>query len=298
MFATCCLSVTVVSQTRDTQFSEMGKKLNIMQSKQVDIDKKLKKLSNASVQNKKEIQSLTNQNKDFQHDIDSLINICLNLEKAQEEDRKVLNRKIQDTNNTILFNQSTLTNRTIWGSVIAMSILVVLLITFYYLIKRIKIGASSISEVRKAQNALQSAQAKIEEESVKLDNKLLEIAEKQLPIISTTTDTMQDHSLTLKIADELVRIEMNLSRMDTSVKGYKQLAKAVQRIKDNFNANGYEIVDMLGKTYVAGMKAAVTFATDGNLENGQQIITKIIKPQINYQQQMIQAAQIEVSQPE
>ena len=55
---------------------------------------------------------------------------------------------------------------------------------------------------------------------------------------------------------------------------------------------------MLGKPYVAGIKAAVTFIIDENLEHGQQIITKIIKPQINYQQQMIQAAQIEVSQPE
>ena len=33
-----------------------------------------------------------------------------------------------------------------------------------------------------------------------------------------------------------------------------------------------------------------------NMEQGQQIITGIIKPQINYQGQMIQAAQITVSQ--
>ena len=108
--------------------------------------------------------------------------------------------------------------------------------------------------------------------------------------------TKIDHSLALKVADEIIRIELNLSRMDSSIKGYKQLAKAVQRIKDNFQANGYEIIDMLGKPYVAGMKAAVTFVTDESLEKGQQIISKIIKPQINYQQQMIQAAEIEVSQ--
>ena len=86
--------------------------------------------------------------------------------------------------------------------------------------------------------------------------------------------------------------------MDSSVKGYKQLSKAVERIKNNFLANGYEIVDMLGKQYIPGIKAAVTFVTDENLEEGKQIITKIIKPQINYHQQMIQAAEIEVSQSE
>ena len=62
--------------------------------------------------------------------------------------------------------------------------------------------------------------------------------------------------------------------------------------------NDYEIVDMLGKPYQAGMKAAVTFVTDDTLEPGQQIISRIIKPQVNYKQVMIQAAQIEVSQAE
>ena len=54
---------------------------------------------------------------------------------------------------------------------------------------------------------------------------------------------------------------------------------------------------MLGKQYAPGMKAAVTFVTDETLEAGQQIITRIINPQVNYKI-MIQAAQIEVSQSE
>ena len=183
-------------------------------------------------------------------------------------------------------------------------LLLLLSLTISFLIyillhKRIKVDKSSIDEVCKAQDALHAAHIKMQEESVKLDNKMIELFERQMataPVSIAKTEI--DHSLALKVADEIVRIEMNLSRMDASVKGYKQLTKAVQRIKDNFNANGYEIVDMLGKTYNAGMKAAVTFITDENFEPGQQIITKIIKPQINYQQQMIQAAQIEVSQPE
>ena len=105
-----------------------------------------------------------------------------------------------------------------------------------------------------------------------------------------------DHSLALKVADEIVRIELNMSRMDSSIKGYKQLAKAVERIKDNFKANGYEIVDMLGKPYNEGMKVIANFVVDEDLEEGKQIITGITKPQINYNGQMIQAAQITVSQ--
>ena len=139
----------------------------------------------------------------------------------------------------------------------------------------------------------------MQEESVKLDSKLVELLDKKIEATPALISNEQtDHTLALKVADEIVRIETNLSRMDTSVKGYKQLAKAVERIRTNFLANGYEIVDMLGKSYIQGMKAAVTFVTDDSLESGIQIISKIIKPQINYKQEMIQAAQIEVSQAE
>lgn len=84
--------------------------------------------------------------------------------------------------------------------------------------------------------------------------------------------------------------------MDESVKGYKQLKKAVDRIRTNFLANGYEIVEMLGKAYSEGMKASVNFETDESLKEGEQKITGIIKPQINYKGKMIQTAQITVSQ--
>lgn len=298
VFAVCCSVITVVGQTKDIENSTIEQKLNVIQSKQVELDKKLQKLSAVSSKSKHDIQTLLQHNKDLCENIDSLKLVCENLEKVRAIDRVSINEKIQDTNNAVASNRSSVENRTLWGGVIITILLLALLVTSYYLTKRIKQGTSSIDEVRKAQDALQSAQTKMQEESVKLDNKLIELFEKQMPSASDTTSTQIEHSLALKVADEIVRIEMNLSRMDSSVKGYKQLSKAVQRIKDNFNANGYEIVDMLGKAYVVGMKAAVTFVTDENLKSEQQLITKIIKPQINYQQQMIQAAQIEVSQPE
>lgn len=53
---------------------------------------------------------------------------------------------------------------------------------------------------------------------------------------------------------------------------------------------------MLGKPYNEGMKVVANFVVDENLKEGQQIISGIIKPQINYNGQMIQSAQITVSQ--
>ena len=105
-----------------------------------------------------------------------------------------------------------------------------------------------------------------------------------------------DHSLVLKVADEIIRIEANLSKMDPSVKGFKQISKAVERIRTNFEAYGYEIVDMLNKPYDDGMKVVANFVADESLTPGAQVITSISKPQINYNGVMIQSAQVTVSQ--
>ena len=176
------------------------------------------------------------------------------------------------------------------GGILILIVFFVAIIIYLLLRKRINASISSIDAIHKAQESLQ-------EESVKLDSKLLEVIDGQLKVQQKKgVETEPDHSLALKVADEIVRIETNLSRMDASVKGYKQLSASVRRIKDNFSANGYEFVDMLGKPYNEGIKAVVNFVTDEDLKEGEQIVTGIIKPQINYNGVMIQAAQITVSQ--
>ena len=124
-----------------------------------------------------------------------------------------------------------------------------------------------------------------------IDDKLAELMANQ-----SSEPAIQDHSLVLKVADELIRIEANLSKMDSSVKGFKQIAKAVERIRTNYEAYGYEIVDMLGKPFDDGMKVVANFVADESLAPGAQIITAISKPQINYNGVMIQSAQVTVSQ--
>ena len=89
---------------------------------------------------------------------------------------------------------------------------------------------------------------------------------------------------------------MTLYRMDSSIKGHRPLSRSIKQMKDNLIANGYELVDMLGKNYDDGMRVQANFIEDEELEPGARIITAIIKPQINYKGKMIQAAQITVSQ--
>lgn len=254
----------------------------------------LSKLRNESKIQKEQINGLQTQSESIGNIVDSLCEDLHELTKVQDKDRKTFKNELQATNNNAIANLEKMDERTIWGSIL----LFLSIIGFgVYLYTKRREDYSSFSEVRKAQEALQAAQSKMQEDSVKLDNQMLTLIQQQIAVIPSQSDNNKiDHSLALKVADEIVRIELNLSRMDSSVKGYKQLAKAVERIKNNFLANGYEIIDMLGKPYNEGMKVVANFVPDDNLKEGEQIITGITKPQINYNGQMIQSAQITVSQ--
>lgn len=227
------------------------------------------------------------------------------IQQAQADNINTLADKvgtdISDANQKIDNNVSTLSdsiNSRTWYGVVGILMALALLACAYYILRRkISSEVTTIDKIRSAQEGLETAQKAIQVESVKLDSKLVELLDKKIeatPISSVPEQV--DHTLALKVADEIVRIETNLSRMDTSVKGYKQLAKAVERIRTNFLANGYEIVEMLGKPYNEGMKVVANFVSDDTLADGEQIITGIIKPQINYKGKMIQSAQITVSQ--
>ena len=83
--------------------------------------------------------------------------------------------------------------------------------------------------------------------------------------------------------------------MDATTKGLKPLSASVKRIEDNFVANGYEMPELLNKPFDPRMKMISNMVEDENLEKGVELITKIIKPQVNFKGVMIQSAQVEVS---
>ncbi len=203
------------------------------------------------------------------------------------------NQKIDNNVNTLY---DSINSRTLLG-VFGILIAIIALIFIYVLRRRVSNGASTINTIRAAQEQLEIAQKSLQEESIKLDNKLVELLDKKVDTTSTKKMNEQiDHTLALKVADEIVRIELNLSRMDPSIKGYKQLSKGIERIKDNFKAKGYEIADMLNKPYNEGMRINADFALDENLEPGTRIITSITKPQVIYNGELIQKAIVTVTQ--
>jgi hypothetical protein len=196
------------------------------------------------------------------------------LQSISEENKKT-DRDFESLN--ISLNSKSQLNYLLFSSVFVM-----VLCLFYFLRKRVSLSTS-----------------KLESEQLKLDEKLINLYESKLTeqkqqIVNNSNNDI-DHSLAIKVGDEIIRMQKNITNMPHETRGLKQLTKALQRIKDTFKLNGYEMIEMLNKPYNDGMKVVANFVTDDSLESGQQIITRIIKPQINYNGIMIQSAQIEVS---
>jgi LPXTG-motif cell wall-anchored protein len=66
---------------------------------------------------------------------------------------------------------------------------------------------------------------------------------------SPATITEQDHSLALKVADEVTRINAFANTLDPTKQEAIALKGSVNKIIDNFRANNYEIVNLLGQKY-------------------------------------------------
>lgn len=168
---------------------------------------------------------------------------------------------------------------------------------YWIVIKRQKTDKSDFID------QLSKTKSSIEESLVKEFGKQTELMDSQLHLIEQQNATSRvmptaepDHSLALKVASEINLIERNINLMDAKTKGLKQLQASVGKLKDNLSANGYEMPELLGKQFHQGMKVIVTSSIpDENLEKKSEIISKVLIPQVNYNDKMIQTAQIEVS---
>lgn len=198
--------------------------------------------------------------------------------------------KIDNTKNDVDTQSSNLRKKTIWGLIIAFIVLAIsALITVLFHKK----GSDQIE-------ALKMQSEKISEDIINKFSKemsdMQNISSSIGSLSAAGASTASEQDLIKALADRITFMEMTLFKMDNTVRGHKHLCKSIAQMKDNLLASGYEIVDMLGKPYHDGMKVTANFIEDDTLQEGEQKITGITKPQINYQGKMIQAAQITVSQ--
>lgn len=200
--------------------------------------------------------------------------------------------QLRETDSTIQNNETKRQKSVLWGIVIA--VLLALVSAIVYLLLRIRIAKKS-NDIDLLRARADDLNRQIVE---RMDKELEELTKVVTQTASPTSSSNAEpnHTLVKALADRITFMEMTLYRMDSSVKGHKHLTRSIKQMKDNLLANGYEIVDMLGKEYVEGMKVTSNFVEDENIEEGKRIITGIIKPQINYKGKMIQTAQLTVSQ--
>jgi len=103
------------------------------------------------------------------------------------------------------------------------------------------------------------------------------------------------HSLPIMLANELLRMRQRIATIPAGINGISHISKSLDRLEEELKSIGYELPNLLKKTYNEGMTVQARFIPSNDLKPGERIICKVIKPQVNYNGQLIQAAEVEVS---
>lgn len=276
------VSVSVFGSKKDS-VAELQKQITLHEYEMKVMKRDIRKSSLLHDKHKHIIDSLQKEMRDTQKEIHFL---------SRKTEKEILHTQKAMNESSITFMTS-IKLRTIYGIIVIAFMLVVIAGLFIMLhrgrtdVATLKFKADKLNEDILNQFSLDMI------EMQKITASLVTLSSIQVAQIDNVAS---DHSLIKTLADRITFMEMTLYKMDKGGRGYKQLSKSIIQMKDNLKANGYELVDMLGKTYSDGMKVTANFVEDEELKEGEQIITSIIKPQINYKGVMIQSAQITVSQ--
>jgi hypothetical protein len=256
-----------------------------------DFDYEIRKMSNA-------IKDIKKSNKELKTFFIKQNNKIYTLEKLLENKEEVIKQNIEtlkeDNNRRILGISRMITIRSFVWIFLGMGTLLLGVIAYLILRKKLLLNKRTFEEqISKTREVLES-------ESIKLDSRLMEILEAQLQISKTQIQGPQkeneiDHSLPLRVGEEIHRMRKRIEAMPTDVKGIGALKNSLTRLEEEFNENGYTILDLLNKPWNDGLTVSARFVPDENLKPGEHVIKKIIKPQINFKGVLIKAAEIEVN---
>lgn len=201
----------------------------------------------------------------------------------------------RQTQNQIQVINKTISNRTLLWIIGILAVTLLSVFIFFSLRNKLSLSTKNLdSQIAKTNQAMHY-------EATKLDSKLIEILQTQLSILKEERKTngavanTSDHKLPLKVGNEIYRMRQRINSIKSEDKSLIPLSKSLERLEEEFNQGGYEIVDLLNKQFNDGLSVKATFIPSDNLNPGERIITKVIKPQINFNREAIQMAEIEVS---
>ncbi len=310
----------------DTEFEQEFERLNISllmidsllntKASQASVEEKITKfnLALSGIQNdiRNSSKTIDNKIKTLEKELESR---TLQLKSAVNQDINKSNLRIDElreiittvsdsisaTANTIISVKSetdtkissiyeTISKHKLYWAIAIMFILLIVIAVFLFLKLKMIEQSDSLSAVK-------STQEKLENEAIKLDEQIIDLIEKQLSVLELQPQQSKeiDHSLPIKLGEEIHRMRKRLKTMEES-QGTKVLDKRIESLEEKLNDMGYEIVNLEGKPFYEGMTVKGRFIPDENLKDGEEIITRVIKPQIDYKGILVQAADVDISQ--
>lgn len=206
------------------------------------------------------------------------------LAETRNEFSKV-NRNVQDKFRDI---SGTVSRGTLHWIAAVFAVAFLSLVFFIVLKKNISKKAGSLD------NRIRDTKEALAAEAIRLDARLVDLLQAGLGREGEPGDTEPDHSFYLKTGLEIHRMRKRIENMSENARGLKALKQSLDRLEKEYIENGYEIIDLTGRPFVEGMTAVARFVPSDGGKTGGNIITRVIKPQINYNGILIQPAEIEV----
>ena len=222
-------------------FSSLGAFAQVTQE---DLEKEIKPLT-------QKVNSLQSENSKLKSEIETLNSKLSNAYKSIDS----LRTKIQDNSNAITqtANQlgiqiketgdknegkitevsESLSKNSLYGIIGVLSAILLSGLLYWLLSKRQQTDKTDfIDQLSKTKSSIEESLVKEFGKQTELMDSQLHLIEQQKTTLQATPNAEPDHSLALKVADEIIRIQKNLSNMDSETKGLKQLSASVERIQN------------------------------------------------------------------
>ena len=295
LIVTFLLSISL--SATDSTYVEVQKKLDTFESKIESLEKENKNLKNDIRGLKSEYTKLAER---INHLEESTNEKHSAVSKTIDEVNTSLGSKISDADSKATNKMSdidkSLSKTSLW-SIVGFCIAVVVLLIIYIVLRRSQASdkSSIILQLTETKNEIEESLIKEFVKQTELMELQVKIAEKSLKSQSRKNEEI-DHSLTLKIADEITAMERNMNHMDEKTRGLKQLQRSISKLKENLLSQGYEITELLGKPYNEGMRLVIINSIpEETLNYGTDLISRVIKPQVLYKGVMVQSAEVDVN---
>ena len=323
LFGVLASNTSLAAKPQDQQTNKNDKqeiaaiqtKLNALVQENDQQSGDIKKLNE---QNTSLVKSLQEKNTQYQNEIAGLKSQISQLEGRQNTASRQINKVNQavtsldqNTQNTTKRINEDLSNRTIAIGLGLLTLLALLATSYFMLRKRQQTSSQGLeNQLKTALNNVKQSEENIVKSDTQLADKLLEVVErlKENTQVMNFTKSQQidqlsqsavnnelDHSLALKLADEIHRMRKRIEALPQETKGLKSLSKSLERLEEELNEQGYNIIDYTGQNYDENMAINAQIIPSDDLSEGQSIISKVISPQVNYQEKMIRMADVEVS---